>query len=612
MRIPSLFLAFLALAAPGLAQTPDGAALFKQTCAGCHTTAPTDGRTPPESTLRAMAPDAIVTALTTGLMRLQGSSLSEAQRRAIAAHLGNSAAAGSAGGAAAAADATACTTVPSVVDPEAGAFWNGWGAGVRNTRFQPLERARLDPASVPRLKLKWAFGFPNATAARTQPTVAGGRVLVAGDGGEVYSLDPLTGCIHWTFKAQAGVRAAITVASYSGSGSTGPFAAYFGDTRANLYAVDVLTGKQLWTRRIDDHPAAGITGAPTFYLGRLFVGVSAIGEEVSASNPKYECCKFRGSVSAIEASTGATRWKTYTIADEPTVRGKNAAGVDQYGPSGAAVWNAPTVDVSRRMIYVGTGNGYSGPEQPNMSAVIALDMNSGAVRWSFQPTRGDIWLLGCPSKTPGNNCPAELGPDFDFGASPVLATVAPGRELIIAAQKSGMAYALDPDKQGAKVWEYRAGKGGWTGGMVWGAAVDAQNAYFAVSDAQVSPAEAGGLHAVRLDNGQRTWLAPPQKPICGAVGPRCNGAQSAAVTAMPGVIFSGANDGAMRAFAADSGKVIWEFDTNREFQTVNGVKGSGGSIDVSGAVIVNGMVFFNSGAALGGRPGNVLLAFAPE
>jgi polyvinyl alcohol dehydrogenase (cytochrome) len=606
MRTASLLSILLFVVAPVAAQTPDGAGVFKQACATCHTASPADTRTPSEKALRGFTSDAILTALTTGPMQIQGSTLSDAQRRAVATYLGQTASAD------ATPSATMCSTVPSVVDPDAGAVWNGWGAGIKNTRFQPLERARLDASQVPRLQLKWAFGFPNARSARTQPTIAGGRLLTAGDSGEVYSLDPLTGCAHWTFRAQAAIRSAITVASYSGSGSTGPFAAYFGDTQANMYAVDVLTGKLLWTKKIDDHAAAGITGAPTFHLGTLYVGVAGLGEEIQASNLKYSCCTFRGSVVALESSTGNVKWKTYVIPEAPTPRSKNSAGVQLYGPAGGAVWNAPTVDVNRRVIYVGTGNSYSDPPQQYTNAVLALDMQTGAVRWAYQATKADVWILGCPSKTPGNNCPSQLGPDFDFGGSPVLAQVPGGRELIIAGQKSGVAYALDPDKQGAVVWEYRAGKGGMTGGIQWGVAVDATKAYIAVSDAVVSPAEAGGLHAVRLDNGQRVWYTPPrQPPACGAVTNQCNGAQSAAVTVMPGVVFSGSIDGAMRAFDAESGKMIWEFNTNRDFQTVNGVKASGGAIDGPGAVVVNGMVFFNSGSALG-RPGNVLLAFAPE
>lgn len=604
MHVRLSSVAFLLLLSPAAyAQTPDGAAVFKSSCASCHTAAPADARTPSEASLRALAPDAILTALTTGGMRIQGEGLSDAQRRAVAAFLGRPATP-------ATTTANSCSTVPAVTDPEAGAFWNGWGGGVRNTRFQPAERARLAAADIPKLQLKWAFGFAGAQSARVQPTVAGFRMLVAGDDGVVYSLDPRTGCFHWTFKTQAPVRAAITVGQYSGGGADGPFAAYFGDTAANVYAVDVITGKQLWTRRIDDHRSAGITGAPTFYRGRLYVPVAGIGEEITASNPKYECCTFRGSVSALNASNGEVLWKTYTM-DAARPRGKNAAGVQQHGPAGGGVWNAPTIDATRGVLYVGTGNGYSEPAQPHTSAVLALDMRTGAVKWAFQATKDDVWILGCPSKESVNNCPGQTGPDFDFGASPILATVPGGRDLIIAAQKSGVAYALDPDKQGAVVWQYRAGKGAMSGGIQWGAAVDAEHAYFAVSDAAVGPKEAGGLHAVRLSTGERVWYTPPPPPACGALSAQCHGAQSAAITVMPGVVFSGSTDGAMRAFDARTGKIIWEYNTNREFQTVNNVPARGGSIDAAGPVVVNGMLYFNSGYFLG-RPGNVLLAFGPN
>jgi polyvinyl alcohol dehydrogenase (cytochrome) len=586
------------------AQATDGAAVFKQACATCHTASPADARTPSESALRALTPEAILTALTTGPMRIQGANLSDAERRALAAFLGQTSSASSNG------TANACTTVPLVLDPEGGAVWNGWGGNVRNTRFQPLPRARLASADVPRLTLKWAFGFADARSARSQPTIVANRLLVSGDNGEVYSLDPRSGCAHWTFRPKAPVRAAITVGQYSGDGATSPFAAYFGDTAGNVYAIDLVSGKELWTRRVDDHPSAAITAAVTLHAGRLYVGVSGIGEEIQASNLKYTCCTFRGSVVALQTATGNQLWKTYTI-DAPQPRGKNSAGTPRLGPAGGGVWNAPTIDAQRGALYVGTGNGYSDPPQPYTSAVLALDLATGAVRWAFQGTKDDVWILGCPAQTANNNCPQRTGPDFDFGSSPILATIPGGRELIIAGQKSGIAYALDPDRQGALVWQYRAGKGAMSGGIQWGSAVDAEHVYFAVSDAAVGPAEAGGLHAVRLATGQRAWYTPPPTPACGALGPQCHGAQSAAITVIPGVVFSGSNDGVMRAFASDTGRVIWEFNTNREFKTVNGVKAAGGSIDAAGPVIVNGMLYFNSGYFLG-RPGNVLLAFAVE
>jgi polyvinyl alcohol dehydrogenase (cytochrome) len=229
----------------------------------------------------------------------------------------------------------------------------------------------------------------------------------------------------------------------------------------------------------------------------------------------------------------------------------------------------------------------------------------------------DVWILGCGGQGPGSaaepednpNCPEDVGPDFDFSASPVLVTLANGRDALVVTQKSGVAYLLDPARRGREIWQYRWGRGSPVGG-VWGATVDDRQAYFAVAD-QLTPAP-GGLHAVDLATGQRKWFTPPQTPVC-AAGPGCSPAQSAALTSIPGVVFSGAADGAMRAYASDDGRVLWTFDTNRDFTTVNGVKADGGSIDGPGPVVAGGMVYVTAGnGGIVGMPGNILLAFGLE
>jgi polyvinyl alcohol dehydrogenase (cytochrome) len=395
---------------------------------------------------------------------------------------------------------TMCRNTPALADPESGSHWNGWGAGPANTRFQPASQARLSATDVPKLKLKWAFGIENVTQARSQPAIAGGRLYMASDSGMVYALDPGTGCTYWTFKAQANVRAAISI---------GPRAIYFADTKANAYALDRATGAQLWVRKVDDHPFAKSTGAPTLYDGRLYVTASGVGEETSATRPDYECCTFRGSVSALDANTGQVIWKAYTIPEAPRPRGKSTAGAQLWGPSGAGVWSAPTIDAKRSVIYVATGNGYSDPQQKTSDAVIAFDLKTGKMKWASQVTPKDVWVLGCPGRPgqPANpSCPEDVGPDFDFAASPILTTMANGRDMLVIPQKSGVGYGLDPDKEGEMVWQYRFGKGSAIGG-VWGAAVDQQQAYFAAADYMTQAP--GGLHAVRLDTGARVWYTPP-------------------------------------------------------------------------------------------------------
>jgi polyvinyl alcohol dehydrogenase (cytochrome) len=358
---------------------------------------------------------------------------------------------------------------------------------------------------------------------------------------------------------------------------------------------------------VDEHPLARITASPTLHEGRVYVGMSSY-EESQGADPLYACCTFRGSVSALDAASGAVAWRTALITDPLVRRGTSTAGVPLWGPSGSAVWSSPTIDAVRRRIYVATGNGYSGPAQPSSNAVVALDLANGAVKWTRQVTPGDVYVSNCRSGNP--NCPEVNGPDVDFGSPPMLTRTASGRDLLVIGQKSGVGYALDPDREGAIVWQYRAGRGGLLGGIEWGSAVDGERAYFAVSD--VTTPQPGGLYAVTLTTGMIAWTAPAP-PVACASGRGCSAAQSAALTVIPGVVFSGSFDGALRAYSTSTGEVIWSFDTNRTFTAVNGVAATGASIGGPGPAVAGGMVFVNSGyGAFLGRPGNVLLAFGVE
>ncbi len=593
-------------AAPAAAQDSQAEAVWERQCTACHS-GTSDSRAPSRETLALTSPEAVVRALTSGTMQEQGAALSVEERLAVAGFLT---------GRAPAEDGLAtwdlCAASPPMPHPSAAPRWNGWGVSARNTRFQPADQAGLNAADVPRLTLRWAFGFPAATHAWSQPVVAGGRLFAGSHNSQVYALDAATGCTHWIFTARSAVRSAISVAPHGDS-----HAVYFGDLAGTVYAVDADTGDLLWSRRVDEHPVARITGAPTLFEGRLYVPVSSL-EEASGLIPGYECCRFRGSIVALDAATGGVIWKTYTL-DEPTPIGQTPGGARGWGPSGAAIWNAPTIDAARGVLYAATGNQYTGPERETGDAVIALDLRDGAFKWTRQLLPADIFGSTCLQGAAPPVCPEEAGPDYDFGNSPILATRPDGRDLIVIGQKSGVGWALDPDNEGEVVWQYRAGAGGLNGGMQWGSATDGERAYFPVSDAPYpgfelpDPPPPGGLHAVRLDTGERVWFAPPAEPVCDP-GPGCNAAQLAAITVIPGVVFSGSNDGALRAYDTRDGSVIWKYDSNRAFETVNGVPASGGSMSAAGPAVVDGMVYVNSGYFGNGvsRPGNVLLAFGVE
>jgi polyvinyl alcohol dehydrogenase (cytochrome) len=593
-----------------------------QHCAVCHDAG--IDRAPKIDALREMTPQAILAALETGAMVQMATGLSGEQRRAVSEFV---------------AGKTFAATRDIATEPTQGLcsggpaplgnvqkdpIWNGWGGNASNTRFQSRAEAGLTAADIPRLKLKWAIAFPRDLSRNAALTAAGGHIFTGSTRGLVYSIDASTGCIEWTFAAAAGVRTAPTIASIdTGSGSRE--AVVFGDGRGTAYAVEAATGKLIWKNKVEDMAGAGITGSLAFYMGRVYVPVRG-NDEVSAVQPKYECCRFRGSLVALDAATGQQIWKSYTITEEPHKTKSNAIGAQLWGPSGAPVWTTPAIDPKRNAIYVTTGDNYSKPTTNTSDAFIAFDLATGKMLWSRQMTPNDSWTSACrlPDKT---NCPDLDAPDFDFASSPILVTLPNGHRMLVAGQKSGVVHAVDPDQQGEVLWQVRVGKGGTLGGVQWGSATDGQNVYVALSDMgrimlpatgsggnvfgawEADPKVGGGLFALRLKDGKRVWYAPPAS--CGDRKP-CSPAQSAAVSAIPGVVFSGSVDGHMRAYSAKSGAVLWDFDTIRKFDSVNGIEGRGGSLNGPGPVIAGGMIFFNSGYAAGGTPGNVLLAFSMD
>jgi polyvinyl alcohol dehydrogenase (cytochrome) len=433
--------------------------------------------------------------------------------------------------------------------------WIGWGVDLTNRRFQPAEMAGLTAGEIPRLKLKWAFGFPGAPAAWSQPVVAGGRVFVGSINGAVYSLDAATGCTHWIYQASpAGVRSAVMI----GPGTApAKFVAYFGDLTASVHAVDALTGQVLWKQKVDEHPLARVTGGVQLYEGRLYVPVASF-EEVAAMNPKYECCTFRGSIVALEAGTGKQVWKTWMIPKAPRRTGKAPGGTQLWGPSGAGVWAAPAVDVKRKLLYVATGDQYSDPDDGASDSVVALDLATGKVAWQRKLLEGDRWNVACISGDK-SGCPKKEGPDYDFGSSPILHTLANGKQVLLAGQKSGILHILDAETH-AVIRQIRVGKGGVIGGIEWGPAADGDKVYAAVSDLKWDdPTAGGGLTAIQIGTGEKVWHVPAPKPAC--IGEKgCSAAQPAAVTVIPGAVLSGSGvrRGGPRRRTHSHGKRGWD------------------------------------------------------
>ncbi|MBZ5697157.1 MAG: PQQ-binding-like beta-propeller repeat protein [Acidobacteriia bacterium] len=602
-----LFICAIPAASAQNAAPVSGAEVYQKRCATCHDQ--TSSQALSRDMLQKMSAARILRTLDFGLMMGVAYPMKRDEREAVASFLGTK------GGDAPPPASTFCSAGIRPMSGPATESWSGWSPSSLNTRYQPAEQAGLTMGQVRHLKLKWALGFPGDVTAFAAPTVVNGTLFVGSAGGAVQALDAKTGCLHWMFQANGPVRAALLPVR---NGSL--YSLVFGDLTGWVYSLDAKTGKQLWKRRVEEHEAARLTGSPVAQNGVVFVP-AASWEESRSVDPQYPCCTFRGSLTALRVSDGSVVWKSYMV-DPPKKTGSNSAGALQWGPSGAPVWSAPTIDAKRGLLYVTTGDNYSSPATTTSDAVMALDMKTGRIVWSQQVTANDAYTSACRSK--GANCPPENGPDYDFGSSALLVHSPSGREILVAGQKSGVVYALDPDKKGKILWQTRVGKGGLNGGVQWGMASDEQKVYAAVSDvsgvmntagpvggATFDPAQGGGLTALHLEDGEKAWFAPSHP--CDPPRPGCSPGQSAALSLIPGVVFSGSLDGHMRAFATEDGQVVWDFDTAKEYATVNGVQAKGGSLDGAGPVIVGGMIFVNSGYPRnGGMPGNVLLAFAPE
>lgn len=636
--------AAVALIAGAASAQQSGEQIFNARCKMCHE--PPVGQAPSRQTISAMPTAQVVQVLTSGVMVPMASGLSDADKQAVAGYLtgaapGPVAQAAPAGGAnrQSAFDAAPkgvdkmCETHPPIT--ASGKDWTSVGMGDASLRYQP--NPGLTAADVAKLKVKWAYSM----AGGGMPTVVGDWLFVSNRSGKTYALDAKTGCVHWASDLAARTTPMVTKNSISPSG----WITFVGERSRVVHALDAQTGKEIWkTEPLEKHPVAGLTGTPIIHGDLMFVPITS-GEEGTARQATYACCSFRGSLVAVDLKTGKKLWQTYMIREPLRPTKANSAGVMMQGPAGAAIWSAPTVDAARGQVLVTTGDSYTVVDTKGADAIVAMDMKTGAIRWSTQVTEKDNFIVGCPvNGTRAANCPDPLGPDHDFGASPILFKMKGGKDVVLAGQKSGAVWGLDA-ATGKILWERRVGAGSTLGGIEWGMAADGQRLYVTVSDigaimdelraknglplskTGITGPGKPGLYAIDPATGKVVWSAPAPEAPCTYAGDRsrdrgpagaCMRAQSAAPSVMPGVVFSGTMDGWFRAYDAASGKVIWaDSTTSRTYDTVNGVKGQpGGSLDGMGPAIANGMVFtmsgFNGAANTGGNGVNVLLAYSVD
>lgn len=630
-----LALAAAAAASAGLAAqaqpaaAPSGQAVFESRCKACHD--PAIDRAPGKAEL-ALRPQAdIVQALTNGLMAPMAQGLSSADILAVAAYLSPAGAGGPphAQGAPVREGLRMHAPMgPAGVDPMCAANppiralpgdWPTMGLDASATRFQ--RRPGLTPAQIPRLKLKWAFSMSGGG----QPVVVGDWLFVTNQSGVFYALDAKTGCVHWRLTDLPARTTPIVMRStISPSG----WLAIVGESDRIVRALDAQTGKEIWrSAQLEAHPISLLTGSPVVAGDTLLVPISSL-EEAAAMSQAYPCCTFRGSLAALDLRTGKLLWKTYTITEPLAAIGEKPGGAKLQGPAGAAIWAAPSVDPKRGLVYVVTGDSYTKAETSGSDSVFAIELKTGKVRWRRQVTRHDNFVMGCGPRSATGNCPDPLGPDYDFGATPVLAKLKGGGQVLVAGQKSGLVYGLDP-ATGALLWKTAVGMGSALGGVEWGIGADDHRVYVPISDIVrlfPGPGHAAdgkpGLYALDPANGAFVWRAPAPQAPChyaskGRV-PFCIRSQSAAPAVMPGAVFEGGLDGWFRAYDSASGKVLWGYSTTAQtYDTLNQIKDQpGGGIDGMGPTIAHGMVYVMSGhngaAGIGGNGVNVLLAFSVD
>jgi polyvinyl alcohol dehydrogenase (cytochrome) len=576
---------------------PDAAATYKRKCAACHDHPV--GRIPSRSVIKTLPAQQVIFDLTFGVMQPQGLGLSVQEIAALATFLTGKS---STPGPQPSPKANMCAN-PGAPISVGGPQWNGWGHDVENSRFQP--QPGFSATDIPKLKVKWVFAYPGPLVG-SQPTVAGGRVFVATTTGLVYSLDAQTGCTYWTFQADSEIRSALSVGALP-DGAGAKVAVFGADLmRANAYALDAATGHLLWKTKVDQHPLARITGSPVYYDGRLYVPTSSQEEGFGAMST-YRCCTSRGSVVALDASTGKILWTSYPIRQTPKPFKKSSTGVQMYGPAGASIWSAPTIDAKRHLIYSGTGDSFTDVPTDATDAIVAMDMDTGQIQWIFQATAHDNYLFGC--SVPGKGiCPGPIGPDYDFGSSPVLHTEPDGKQVILAGQKSGMVYALNPDDNGKLLWKKQVGPGSMGGGVEWAIAADADSVFVPIANRADS-----SLSALNISDGATIWHDPAPKGECSWGTQGCSGTESAAISVIPGAVFSGSADGHLRAYSTKDGSLIWDVDTAKTYDAVNGVPAHGGTLGTEGPTIANGILYVNSGEGrFNGHRGNALIAFSVD
>ncbi len=607
LRWALLFSAFACSPALALEQHP-GAAVYAEHCAACHDAGEnTQARS--LETLRNMMPDLVRHALTAGRMKAQGDALAPEQREDVIRYL-----AGAVQGTDAWETEMLCADGVRRAATAGTPVVSSFGINHRNHRRLSAEAAGLRTADMSNLELAWVLAFPNVTMMRSQPAVVGQTMFVSPvESRKVYAFDiSASPCLRWVYEADRVLRTSITFGALPDDRTV----LVFGDMEAAVHMVDAQTGEGIWLTSLKQYPESIITGTPQLHGDRVYASISQF-EIMVGAQKEHVCCKASGAVAALDVRDGGVIWRTDMLPKAQPVRDRGD-GQMIWGPSGAPVWTTPAIDSTRGLLYIGTGEANSEPAHPHTDAVLALELETGAVAWSFQATANDIFLAGC-WRQPSLNCPPEwsVNRDVDFGASIIIGKRRNGKDVLLAGQKSSTVWALDPHDEGQVLWRWQNGTGTANGGVHWAMAYDGDTVYVPLNDpGRPRPGfvPQPGLYALDVETGEERWRYRVQPDCEGReqLAPRCSYLYglSAAPVVVDGAVVTGSIDGKLRIFDARNGALLFEYDTLRAFTSVNGVPGQGGAIDSASLAAANGLLLVNSGYGMFGQPqGNVLLAF---
>ncbi len=587
-----------------------GAAVYQRDCAICHGGG--NARAPRLGILQAMSAADLAYALSEGLMAEQGSVLSTEDRATVIEYL-------------AATEVTheawiadiQCTADRRLVDLNGPAAMRTPGVQITASRMISAEAAGLSKSDMEDLELAWALAFPGVTTLRAAPVIVGSTVFYSAvNTRKVLALDAETGCIKWVYDSPTPLRSSVSIAEL---GDTGRETLFFGDARGQVHAVDARTGAPVWVVSGRATEGSGnISGSVVLHDGKVIVPISASGVGAGA-RPDFECCVGHGAVTALDMTTGERLW-SYATMEEAEYTGKvNSAGARLRGPSGAPIWSTPSIDASRGRVYVTTGENTSLPATVTSDAIIALDIETGEELWVFQATPNDVWNMACGRRN-GPNCPdasESIRRDWDFGGSAILVELPDGRELLLAGQKSGHLWAVDPE-DGNVVWAQRRGRGGALGGNHWGIAIDGERVFLTISDPGAGDDRIPGVYTFDIATGTPLWehrLSPDCSGDRRERVPGCNSRYGISATPLvvDGAVVTAGLDGRLHIFDGVDGRVLFQFDTARPYETINRIEGTGGSVDSHSIAAGAGMIFIGSGyGSFSQPPGNVLLGFRPR